>query len=208
METRIVEFTKLLNCIEDEVSNVRIEHADSRIQLASTLYTVVIDHAQGIRFLIENRSYPSAFALLRVIFETYIRASWFEHCATNEQIESFVSKDEIMNSDKRSINFGQLVSDVDAALGTDSYFSQVKKGTWKGLNSLTHSGLQQAIRCFDGKSITYNYSPFQINEALEFVSMLVGIASGSLIDLSNVVDSQQRIVKITNLANQLIIDRT
>ncbi|MDC5818209.1 DUF5677 domain-containing protein [Vibrio europaeus] len=197
-----------MNCIEDEVSNVRIEHADSRIQLASTLYTVVIDHAQGIRFLIENRSYPSAFALLRVIFETYIRASWFEHCATNEQIESFVSKDEIMNSDKRSINFGQLVSDVDAALGTDSYFSQVKKGTWKGLNSLTHSGLQQAIRCFDGKSITYNYSPFQINEALEFVSMLVGIASGSLIDLSNVVDSQQRIVKITNLANQLIIDRT
>lgn len=208
METRIVEFTKLLNCIEDEVSNVRIEHADSRIQLASTLYTIVIDHAQGIRFLIANGAYPSAFALLRVIFETYIRASWFEHCATDEQIERFICKDEILNSYKRPINFGQLVSDVDAALGTDSYFCQVKKGTWKGLNSLTHSGVQQAMRCFNGKSITYNYSPQQINEALEFALMLVGIASGSLIDLSNIVDSRQRIVKITNFARQLIIDRT
>ncbi|TFH89449.1 DUF6988 family protein [Vibrio ouci] len=206
MEIRIVEFTNLLDCIERELSTVKFKDAGTRVRLASALYTLVIDHAQGIRLLIEGRGYPSSSALLRVVFETYIRAAWFENCATDEQIKHFIDHDEILSPDKRKLSFGQLVDAVDIALDTDSYFSQVKATTWKGLNSLTHSGILQAERCVKEKSITYNYSTRQINEALEFSSMLVGLASGSLIDLSDTINPSDKISRITNLANSLIIE--
>jgi len=180
----------MLNFVEKELNEVLITSDKPNIKVAATLLTITIDHAQGIRILLEKGAYPSAAALMRVVFETYVRAMWVWECANEKQVEKFINKDKIVSTEGKPIYFKDLVKAVEASHGLPAYLSEIQAHVWSGLNSLTHGGNIQLARSFDGKTIRHCYDNELVNEVIEFSTMLTCLAFSGILDLANNKDGE------------------
>jgi len=178
-------YTEMLNFVEKKLDDVIVTTDKSNIKAAATLLTVTIDHAQGIRILLSNGAYPSAAALMRVVFETYIRAMWVWECANDKQVDTFINRDKIISSEGKTIYFKDLVKAVEASHGLPTYLSEIQANVWSGLNSLTHGGNIQLARNFDGKTIRHCYDNALVNEVIEFTTMLTCLAFSGILDLAD-----------------------
>ena len=185
------KFIEALNFIEEHLITFRVNTDQVNITASAVLFAVTLDHAQGVKFLLKNNAYPSAFSLLRVIFETYIRGMWVQRCANEFQLDQFIKKDKIITKDSKALNFGDMVLEVERAHTLPTYFSEIKNHTWAGLNSLTHSGRIQLHNNFDGKSIGHCYDNDRVNEVIDFTMMLACMSFAALIDLSNDVNGEK-----------------
>lgn len=178
-------YTEMLNFVEKELDDVIITSDKPNIKAAATLLAVTIDHAQGIRILLSQGSYPSAAALMRVVFETYIRAMWLWECASEKQINTFINDDKVVSLDGKSIHFKDLVKAVEVSHELPTYLSEIQANVWKGLNSLTHGGNIQLARNFDGKTIRHCYDNNLVNEVIKFITMLTCLAFSGILDLAD-----------------------
>jgi hypothetical protein len=175
----------MLNFVEKELDEVLITSDMPNIKAAATLLTVTIDHAQGIRILLNKGAYPSAAALMRVVFETYIRAMWLRGCANEKQVETFINKDKVVSTEGKTIYFKDLVKAVEASHDLPAYLSEIGANVWSGLCSLTHGGNIQLARNFDGKTIRHCYDNELVNEVIEFSTMLTCLAFSGILELAN-----------------------
>jgi hypothetical protein len=178
-------YTEMLRFVEKELDEMLITSDKPNIKAAATLLTVTIDHAQGIRILLEKGAYPSAAALMRVLFETYIRAMWISECANEKQVKTFINKDKVVSTEDKSIHFKDLVKAVEASHDLPAYLSEIQANVWSGLNSLTHGGNIQLARNFDGKTIRHCYDNELVNEVIQFSTMLTCLAFSGILDLAN-----------------------
>lgn len=178
-------YTEMLTFVEKELDEVVITTDKPNIKAAATLHTVTIDHAQGIRFLLDKGAYPSAASLMRVVFETYIRAMWVWKCANDKQVDTFINKDKIVSTEGKPIYFKDLVIAVESSHGLPAYLSEIHANVWSGLNSLTHGGNIQLARNFDGKTIRHCYDNELVNEVIEFSTLLTCLAFLGVLDLAN-----------------------
>lgn len=178
-------YTEMLTFVEKELDEVIITTEKPNIKAAATLLTVTIEHAQGIRFLLDKGAYPSAASLMRVVFETYIRAMWVWECADEKQADTFINKDKVLSTEGKSIHFKDLVKAVEKSHGLPAYLSEIQANVWSGLNSLTHGGNIQLARNFDGKTIRHCYDNELVNEVIEFSTMLTCLAFSGILDLAN-----------------------
>lgn len=178
------KFIETLDIIESNIGKMKIDTKAVSVKSATTLFTVALDHAQGIKFCLSNSAYPSAFALLRVLFETYIRAMWLEKCASSKQLENYINKDKLVSKNNHKISFGEMVLEVEATHELPVYFSEIKNNIWSDLNSITHSGKIQLHRNFNGSSIQHCYENDHINEAIEFSTMIACMSFAALCDLA------------------------
>ncbi|WP_353681528.1 DUF5677 domain-containing protein [Alteromonas sp.] len=55
---------------------------------------VSLNHCDAIQLLAQKRNFASAYALLRPLFETTFRSMWLHRCATDEQLNKCIQKDE------------------------------------------------------------------------------------------------------------------
>jgi hypothetical protein len=134
---------------------------DRRILLAVSCYDVAMEHHIGIAALLRSRINGSAFALVRPLFETFVRGLWIRHCATDEQIDRYVS-------DKLDLTFGQLLQAVESVVGfQEGVLSGLKKNAWRAMNSYTHGGIQQAGRRSSGAYIEPDFPPEEIVEVIK-----------------------------------------
>lgn len=132
-----------------------------RVLLAVSCYDIVIEHHFGIVILLQSRISGSAFALVRPLFETFVRGIWLRHCATEEQIASYVS-------DKLELQFWQLLQAVESVDGfQEGVLSDLKKSAWHAMNSYTHGGIQQAGRRISGEYIEPHFSADEIDEVIK-----------------------------------------
>jgi hypothetical protein len=143
---------------------------DRRVLLAVSCYDVVIEHHIGISTLLRSRINGSAFALVRPLFETFVRGVWLRHCATDEQIDMYVS-------DKLDSKFWQLLEQIEKVDGfQDGVLSGLKKNAWRAMNSYTHGGIQQAGRRTSGAYIEPDYSLEEIVEVIKLAGSFALLA--------------------------------
>ena len=187
------KYIETLDMIESEITDLKIKTNDLAVKTSGTLLAVTLDHAQGIKFCLMNSAYPSAFSLLRILFETYIRAMWLGKCANSVQLENYIENDKIISSENKKIFFGDLVAEVESSYQLPSYFTEIKKNIWSGLNSLTHSGNIPLHKNFDGKSIGHTYEDEDINEAVDFSTMVSCMAFAGLCDLATNINKETEV---------------
>ena len=192
----IEKLKETLDLIDLESGKLKITTNESKIKISATLLVVSIDHARGIYSLLEKGNYPPAFALIRVLFETYIRGKWVGRCANEQQVEHFVKKDEILPPPGQKLYFGQMVEEVEKTCNLPSFLSKFKQQTWSSMNSFTHGGVLQAQSNFNGKSVVSCYAEKQINRVVLSTNMLACFAFSGLLDLANPSNGQQVIEKI------------
>jgi hypothetical protein len=201
------KFIETLDVIESHIVKIKIETKEVSVKSAATLFAVALDHAQGIKFCLSNSAYPSAFALLRVLFETYIRAMWLEKCADSEQLENYINEDKLVSKTNGKIFFGDMVLEVEAAHELPAYFSEIKKNIWSGLNSITHSGAIQLDRNFNGSSIQHCYETDHINEAIEFSAMIACMSFAALCDLATNATGKVESEKLMELVQSWVFNK-
>lgn len=150
--------------------------ANPRSRLAGACFAAVQDHHDAIATLIEKRLHSSAFALVRVLFEAYVRGSWLANCATGAELKAF-------QKDAKPPSISRQLQALEAFGLGDGNLSKVKKCSWDAMNSYTHTGMRQIQRWNTVAGIEPNFQAEEIIQAIQFAGtfmLLSGLGIASL----------------------------
>ncbi len=190
--TKQLELTKWI----DEHFKIKLP-TDRKSTLSITCFDLTIEYHMTIYILCEAHLYGSMLAFLRIIFESYVRGLWLRYSATPAEITLY-------EKDKINITFDTMIKSVESSTNTDSGpLSSLKKDSWKLMNSLTHTGVQHALRRnSDGKISSENYNPDEICSALNLVGTFSLL---SAIELASYSGNQELISKALLKAKEYAI---
>jgi hypothetical protein len=164
------------------VGNRRQYPGHTKNQVLAAYVDIALEHHKAIWLLTASELNGSALALVRPIYDAYLRALWINKVATAEEIEK-ASRDELrfkkaseLIADIKQAYFGTpTVNDAEAAKRAelaDSFFQSIGE-TVKILHSYTHPGGLQIVRRFTGDEVKPNYSEDEIAEALFAVTWVL-----------------------------------
>jgi hypothetical protein len=142
-----------------------------------TLFTTQ-DHHAAIVFLVKNGLCSSAFCLLRSTYEGYIRGAWLAHCATDEDVQSFIRGAE-------PPGLGLLIATLEKRPEFDSKtLSRLKSQAWITLCDYAHVGGRLVLRWITENGITPNFKSEEIDEVLNVSGVLALLASVEIAQLN------------------------
>jgi hypothetical protein len=161
---------------------------DSRTALVIAFIAQLIEHHEAVLILIRHDMVGSAFALGRPIVEGVYRGLWINVCATDAEIERFMSKDEIR------VSMAGLATAIDAGYRTKDFFQKLKTRSWDFLNSYTHTGMLQLGRRFTKQETKPSYTDGQI------LQMTTTLTTCLLLLISGFLTKQSRVEEATRVA--------
>jgi Family of unknown function (DUF6988) len=134
---------------------------------------IALEHHKAIWLLSESGLDGSALAMVRLVWDPYLRALWINKVATEQQIEQ-ASRDElnwlrIPVRDDIKKAYGDH-SDPEQMEKLDEFLQRVKE-VWQAMSSYTHSGGLQIGRQFTGDEVKPKYSEGAIAEALNLATL-------------------------------------
>jgi len=175
--------------------------ATRRNRAAGACFAVTQEHQQAIVILLQQQHpfHATAFALVRPVFEAYVRGMWLSHCATEGQVEAFANG-------AKPPDTASLVAAIEMAADIDNkLLTTIYKNNWASLCSYTHTGSHQVQRWNTSDDIEPRYSVEEIGEVLRFTS---GIALLSAFGLASLADnrplSQELLLTVREYAEHVI----
>jgi hypothetical protein len=122
-----------------------------RLTTSWSFCDIAWQHWQGVRGLSENNLQVSASALLRVQFETLVRALWCFYCASDQQIEKLnraISSESEQAAKNLPLTAEMLERIKSTPNATNAWIrlDEFKRHSWKPLNSYVHAGLHPLQR--------------------------------------------------------------
>jgi hypothetical protein len=140
---------------------------------------VAIEHHEAISLLIDRQLTGSAFALVRSMVDTVVRAHWINLVASDEQVG------QARGDDKNAFPFMSKMSEaVDKVYGENEFFKQFTSA-WDAMCSYTHSGSRQIALRFTGTNVQPRYPEgakvevlFHTNVALLFLAGMFFVSTG------------------------------
>ena len=163
--------------------------ASKRVRVATACFALAQEHHHAIVVLAESRLYGSAFALLRVAFEAYVRGEWSNRCATDLQLDEFAKGEE---PPKIRLLLEQVEQLPTFAAGT---LSSVKKAHWESMCAYTHSGGLHIQRWQTESAVEPNYSAQEVNEVLLFAAVIVSLSAIAVASIANDEKTANRILE-------------
>jgi hypothetical protein len=142
----------------------------NRVRVAAGCLAIAQDHHHAIVILLDHDRFASAFALVRVAFEAYVRGEWLALCASDAEIEAFAQG-------REPPKFGIL---VEALEKTDAFKQQVlshmKDQTWAAMCAYTHTGGLHVQRWNTPNAIEPSYDEVEQKEVLWFAESIGSLA--------------------------------
>lgn len=143
-----------------------IEDAHSRSRLAVSCFYVALEHQRAIVLLISHNLHGSARALVRILFDAFIRGLWLFRCASDDDLEYFKKEDDLKKK------FEDRIKDIEKLSGDDEkILSMIKSNAWSAMCSYTHTGMSQLSRYNSSEAIGPNFNEDEILEALNFANV-------------------------------------
>ena len=162
LEKRLKQSDDVLNWVHSKLDGLQIPELahDKRVQLGSACLHVSLEHSQAIVILMHERLYGSALALIRPLFEGFVRGLWLMQAATVEDIDR-AGQDSFPN-------FAELVVALEPPSGenSDGLLSQIRTHRWRELCSYTHTGFRQIGARLTAEGLGYDYKESQLHDAL------------------------------------------
>ncbi len=168
----------ILSQINNEIDGVEFKTKGERNRVSGALFDTVLDHANAIIILIENKLYSSAYALVRPLFEGFVRATWLLNCSTDDEIELLVVKDKFKNS------FDDMLECIEAKKDWPKALSKAKKNAWNAMHSYTHGGLHQISRKIKASTIESDIDNEEIEEIICFAELIGSLSFSAMIEMS------------------------
>jgi len=149
--------------------------SDNKSLIAIGCFDITIEHHAAICLLFKSGMYGSMFALLRSIYEGYVRGQFIKYCATVLEIEMF-------KKDTLDITFKELVNRIEQSIDlSGSSLSTLHKTSWKKFNSFTHAGFQHITRKHkNGITGAVNYPENELIQGLRISGSFSLLAAGEL----------------------------
>jgi len=176
----------LMAIIDRDVNGLQCQ-AIERNRVAGALYDIAHDHGKAIVVLIETKIYSSAFALVRPLFESYVRAAWIHYCASNVEIQSFISNDKIpdfISKEIRKRGCSQMLSEVEQKNDSPETLSKILDNNFKAMCSYTHGGILPIFRRLTEDSIEPVFEDQEIDEVIRFTSFISFLSFCGIINLT------------------------
>ena len=152
--------------------------ANDRAIIAAACQDVALEHHKAIVLSTRYLFHASAFGLVRIQFEAYIRGAWLRHCASDEQVARF------KECDKLDRNFGQLIADLECHEAFNvGVLSRIKAQSWKEMNSFTHTGLLQVVRRITSTTVEVMYPEEEVVGTLDFVDSIALCSAIAIVDV-------------------------
>lgn len=185
----ILSGKKLINWIASKQDGFEIKKGKSA-RISATLLDLALEHHAGIVHLLDARIYGSAFALLRVEFEAFIRATWLQLCATPDELADFERNDTL------NLTFGQMINAIEQHQDFQyKVLSVLKQNAWRAMNGYTHGGLHQVVRRMKNGNIQPNYEPEEVVEVLKASGYLALQSLLQIARLAENTDLEEEIIK-------------
>lgn len=161
-----------------------------RVRAAGGCFAVALDHHHAITVLNEVGLYASAFALVRVIFEAYVRGEWLAKCADEPQIASFIS-----GGEPPTIRL--QLSAIEATEPFDGgTLSQIRQKTWSSMCEYTHTGGLQIQRWATPDGIESAYQIEEVLEVQHFADIFAALSAIGLLTLADDADAAEEVFGI------------
>jgi hypothetical protein len=173
------ESKALIQWLDEQINGIEFK-SEVRPQLAGSCLDLALEHQKAIVILVSQSFYGSAFALVRPIFESYVRGTWLYHCASDTDLQLFLD-------DKLDQSIDKLIKAIEKLPGYNrGVLSRVKMEAWSAMCSYTHSGYLAARRRLTEDAITPSYTEDQILEVLRSANSLGMMAA---IELAQMADN-------------------
>ena len=177
-------------------------NATARNRVVAPCFAVTLDHFDAVLVLLGRnpKIYSSAFALMRLVFESYIRGLWLFYCATDDEIESFSNGTfELPRKIEVMIDSIENVCDFDG-----KQLSITRTTCWKHLCDYTHTGALQVQRWNKHDSIEPAYSNDEVLEVIRFTKAYALLAAVSFAEsiLNNNELAEEFLISASEIAAQ------
>lgn len=161
--------------------------SNNRTRAAGSCFAIAQDHHHAIVLLIENKLFASAFSLVRVAFEAYVRGEWLSFCASDSLIQGFLKGKEPPKIDC-------LLSELELIESfNEKILSKIKQSSWKTMCAYTHTGGIHIQRWNTQDGIEPNYSRDEIIEVLRFSETVGSLA---VVGVAQLKDDDQLATRI------------
>jgi hypothetical protein len=147
---------------------------DTKCLLLRAYVDIALEHHEAIWLLTGSKLNGSAFALVRPVFDTMLRALWINKVATEQQIEQAIQDElgfpieKICNEIKQGYFSDRPLEEAQLF---DKILQFIVKEAWGPMCSYTHSGALPICRRFTGDELKLNYPDAAIAEALNLVTI-------------------------------------
>jgi len=181
LDNLISASAKWLNECNGRLNGVEIDASD-RNRVSVGLLHLSLEHHGAMQLLISNKTHPhygSACALLRPQFESFVRGVWFQHCASERELNNFINHCETPKID-------QLILSIETVPGyEEGLLKATKQNVWKVMCGYTHGGFIQIGSRNAAIEIVSNYSEEQIAELLSAACSITLLTAVAFTKLSN-----------------------
>jgi Family of unknown function (DUF6988) len=144
---------------------------DTRSVWVAGSIAVALEHHEAISLLIERQLTGSAFALVRSMVDTVVRAHWINAVASEDQVEQAREDENVFPS------MSEMSKTVGKAYGTDELFGRFT-AEWRAMCSYTHSGALQIGYRFTGTDVKPSYKKEAKVQVLNLTNMAVLFLAG------------------------------
>jgi hypothetical protein len=155
-----------------------------RDTLALAHWTILFEHHHGILTLLRNGNPTSAFALLRVFEEAFLRL-FLVMFGTDNQFRSIADG-------TYTTDFAAVGNQIDEKMGIEPMFGPHIKDHKNILHGLTHNGLEQVIKQLskqpDRLDVVPNYSDKDIRSLVRETMPMVFVAGAFMTEFLNLPD--------------------
>lgn len=163
----------------------------ARIRAVLTITSLGFEHARSLKYLVAARLCTSSAALLRIQYESLVRAIWVLHCATDADAEVIISEltqDSAKRADKIPM-LSKMLEEIerDAPNVPVGQLKEFKLYSWRPLSSFVHGGIHAVNR--HGRGFPLELVCMQVRHS----NGLLGLA-GSLLQVIAGVPPEQQIL--------------
>ncbi len=152
--------------------------ATVRVRAAGACLALAQEHHHSIVFLVEHELYGSAFALVRLAFEAYVRGEWLALCASDAAVKEFLAGQEPPKIDV-------LLADLARTPAFDeNVLAAVKAKSWRAMCDYTHTGGRHVQRWNSVDAIEASYDDAEVREVLSFAAVMGALAVLGLASLA------------------------
>ena len=146
-----------------------------RIRAGCPCVGLALQSHRAIVLLMERQLIGPAAALVRVMFEAYVRGVWLLYCANDKQIKRYISGKKVNNY------FSDLILAVEKLPEfCESVLSHILGASWNTMNSYTHCGWHQIVRGNTEAGIEPCYTKAECIEIIRFADG-IALAAGAII---------------------------
>ncbi len=178
-EQRILEAEQFGDALNRLVSGTKLATNDrSRTRAAAAAFGITQDHHHAIVVLLKNTFYSSSVALLRSVYESYLRGLWLKRCATDVEVQHFMEGND---PPKNPILVAAIEALPEFGEGT---LSLIRRNAWSAMCDFAHTGGLHLQRWQSQYGIEPNFDAAELEECLNYSELLAAMSGLEVVQMS------------------------